>query len=64
MTSEKIRELYGNNFLNDLTAFLDDARQFDEPPERFCKRLIIWLDERGYAIARLSNIASLMGEIR
>lgn len=64
MTTEEIRNLYGSDFLNDLTAFLDDARQYDETPEKFCLRLILWLESRGRVIAHLSGIAQLMGEIR
>jgi hypothetical protein len=51
MTTDEIRKLYGNDFLNQLSMFLDDARQYDESPEAFCKRLIVWFDQNGYWIA-------------
>lgn len=63
MTTEEMRELYGSDFLNRLTEFLDDARQFDETPEKFCKRLILWLEGEGYCLVRISVIALLAGEI-
>jgi hypothetical protein len=60
MTSEEMRTLYGSYFLNHLSLCLDDLKQYDETPEASCKRLINWLDDEGYCLARKANIATLM----
>jgi hypothetical protein len=60
MTSEEIRTLYGSDFLNQLSLFLDELGLYDETPEASCKRLINWLDDEGYCLAQKANIATLM----
>jgi hypothetical protein len=61
MTTEEIRDLYGSEFLNELSLFVYDLTAKDIPPERMTKELIIWLDEYGYCLALKSNIAMMMG---
>ena len=60
MTSEEMRTVYGNDFLNRLSLFLDELGLYDETPKACCKRLINWLDDEGYCLARKANIAMLM----
>jgi len=60
MTTEEIRALYGNDFLNRLSLCLYDLKQYDESPEASCKRLIYWLDDEGYCLALKSKIAMMM----
>lgn len=61
MTTEEIRDIYGSEFLNELSLFIYDLTAKDIPAERMTKELIIWLEERGRCIALKSNIAALLG---
>ena len=63
MTTEDIRNLYGSEFLNELSLFIYDMTHRDITPERMTKELIIWLDEQGYCLALKSNIAKMMGAL-
>ena len=47
MTTEEIRDIYGSEFLNELSLFIYDLTAKDIPAERMTKELIIWLEERG-----------------
>jgi len=61
MTTDDIRDIYGSEFLNELSLFIYDLTVKDIPAERMTKELIIWLEDRGRCIALKSNIAALLG---
>jgi hypothetical protein len=50
MTTDEMRKIYGDDFLNQLSMFLDELGLYDETPESSCKRLINWFDQNGYRI--------------
>lgn len=63
MTTDEIRNLYGSEFLNELSLFIYDLTHRDIPPERMTKELITWLDEQGRCLALKGNIAMMMGAV-
>ena len=61
MTTDDIRDIYGSEFLNELSLFIYDLTHKVITPEQMTKELIIWLEDRGRCIALKSNIAALLG---
>lgn len=63
MTTEEIHDLYGSEFLNELSLFIYDLTHRDISAERMTKELITWLDQKGYCLALKSKIAMMMGTL-